>query len=119
MLSEYWSAPEGHFELSHKVMLGHVPQEKEVCGQYMCSSHRCRQIFTLYTTWIFYGAVWFCNFPDVRGSLSRRPFSYCSVCMPFVIWIVHWLHTDSDTVLLLCVQQQNIAHSPPDSFGME
>lgn len=77
------------------------------------------QIFTLYTTWIFYGAVWFCNFPDVRGSLSRRPFSYCSVCMPFVIWIVHWLHTDSDTVLLLCVQQQNIAHSPPDSFGME
>lgn len=80
------------------------------------------QIFTLYMTWIFSGAVRLCNFPDVRGSLSRRPFGYCSVCMPFVIWVVHWLHTDSDAgftqTLMLCVQQQNIAHSPPDSFGM-
>lgn len=66
--------------------------------------------------WILSGAVWLYNFPDVWGSVSRRPIGYCCVCVPVVIWVVHWLNTDFDALLMLCVQQQNVAHSPPGRF---
>ncbi len=66
--------------------------------------------------WILSGAVWLYNFPDVCGSVSRRPIGYCSVCVPVVIWVVHWLNTDFGALLMLCVQQQNVAHSAPGRF---
>ncbi len=69
------------------------------------------------TLTIFSGAVLLCNFPDARGSVSRRPIGYCSVCVPFVIWVMLWLHTDFDAVLPLCGQQQN--HRPQSTWWVD